>query len=91
MLLAALEVDERGHGADGVFLGDLRVVVCVYAGEGEGVFARVGGGEVFIDGRDGFAGAAPVGVDWYLLVRIAYCMLFILEMLMCASDEEDWT
>ena len=39
------------------------VVVYVYFDEGDEAGAGVGGGEVFEDGGDDFAGPAPVGID----------------------------
>lgn len=62
-LLAVLEEEERGHGGDAVAGGNLLDVVDVDLGKGERVFGAVLVGEGLVDGRDGLAGRAPVGVE----------------------------
>jgi hypothetical protein len=57
----------RGRGGDersnAVFLGDFLLRIDVYFCECYAVGFGVLGCEGFVDGRDGFAGAAPVCVD----------------------------
>ncbi|KAL9471909.1 hypothetical protein ACSS6W_009850 [Trichoderma asperelloides] len=62
-LLALLEEEEGGHGGDAVAGGNLGDVVDVDLGKGEGVFGAVLVGERLVDGGDGLAGRAPVGVE----------------------------
>lgn len=58
-----LEDHERWHGSDAIFAGDLLLVVDVDFGECDGAGFSVLGGELLVDGGDGFAWAAPVCVD----------------------------
>lgn len=62
-LLAVLEEEECGHGGDAVAGGNLAYVVDVDLGKGEGVLGGVLVGESLVDGSDGLARGAPVGVE----------------------------
>jgi hypothetical protein len=53
--------DKRSNG---IFLCDFLLRIDVYFCEGYSIGLGVFGCEGFVGGRDGFAGAAPVCVDW---------------------------
>ncbi|KAH0493403.1 hypothetical protein TgHK011_000074 [Trichoderma gracile] len=62
-LLALLEEEKGGHGGDAVAGGDVLDVVDVDLCEGEVLVDGVLVGEGLVDGGDGLAGRAPVGVE----------------------------